>query len=68
MQYTNPHDSRTPSAQAAHTAAHQPHIAAHQVEYVEGDLVEGAPYLGKELAEELGIADSTLRNRWLPWL
>jgi|GEM_PF-1716831 len=61
MQHINSHDFRTSSAQ-------EPHTSAQVAELIEGELVEGAPYSGKELAEELGIADSTLRNRWFPWL
>jgi hypothetical protein len=41
---------------------------------IQGELVElaaighAAPYTSHELAASLGIADSTLRTRWLPWL
>ena len=37
-------------------------------EVIEGELCEGAPYGGGQLAGELAIAESTLRTRWLPWL
>ncbi|MEA5449677.1 hypothetical protein VB780_13915 [Leptolyngbya sp. CCNP1308] len=35
---------------------------------IEGELCEGAPYSGAQLAGELAIAESTIRTRWLPWL
>ena len=61
MQHTQPHDWRTSSAQA-------PHRGAQLTEVIEGELCEGAPYGGGQLAGELAIAESTLRTRWLPWL
>ena len=54
MQYTQTHDRRAGSAQFP--------------EVIEGELCEGAPYGGAQLAGELAIAESTLRTRWLPWL
>jgi len=61
MQHPQPHDWRTSSAQT-------PHRGAQLTEVIEGELCEGAPYSGGQLAEELEIAESTLRTRWLPWL
>lgn len=61
MQHIKPHDFRASSAQ-------EPHTAAQATELIEGELVEGAPYSGKELAAELAIGESTFRTRWLPWL
>ena len=61
MQHPQPHDWRTSSAQA-------PHRGAQLTEVIEGELCEGAPYGGGQLAGELAIAESTLRTRWLPWL
>lgn len=61
MQQTQTHDWRTSSAQA-------PHRGAQFSEVIEGELCEGAPYSGAQLAGELAIAESTLRTRWLPWL
>lgn len=52
----------TPSAQIPHTAAQPPH------DVVEAEWLEDAPYRGAQLAAELGVAESTLRTRWLPWL
>lgn len=61
MQQTETHDWRTLSAQAPHRGAQFPEV-------IEGELCEGAPYSGAQLAGELAIAESTLRTRWLPWL
>jgi hypothetical protein len=61
MQHTQPHDWRTSSAQTPHRGAQFPEV-------IEGELCEGAPYSGTQLAGELAIAESTLRTRWLPWL
>lgn len=61
MQHRETHDWRTGSAQ-------EPHRGAQFSELIEGELVEGAPYSSAQLAEEMGIADSTFRTRWLPWL
>lgn len=38
-----------------------------QVEVVT-EINHPAPYTSHELADELGIAESTLRTRWLPWI
>jgi len=64
MQHIETHDSRASDAQEAHTAAQ----AAHMPECIEGELIEGAPYSGKQLADELEIGESTFRTRWLDWL
>ena len=61
MQHTDTHDWRTDGAQAPHSDAQFPDL-------IEGELCEGAPYSGAQLAGELAIAESTLRTRWLPWL
>ena len=61
MQHVETHDWRTSSAQT-------PHRGAQLTEVIEGELCEGAPYGGGQLAAELMIAESTLRTRWLPWL
>lgn len=61
MQHTKMHNWRTPSAQA-------PHRGAQFSEVIEGELCEGAPYGGAQLASELAIAESTLRTRWMSWL
>lgn len=61
MQHIHLHDFCTPGAQQAHTAAHL-------TECVEAELVEGAPYSGKEMADELEISESTFKTLWLPWL
>ena len=61
MQHTQTHDRRAGSAQAPHRGAQFPEI-------IDGELCEGAPYSGAQLAGELAIAESTLRTRWLPWL
>lgn len=61
MQHTNTHDGRTGAVQS-------PHWGAPMEEVIEGELCEGAPYSGAQLAQELAIAESTLRTRWLPWL
>ncbi|MDB9529923.1 hypothetical protein PN498_28310 [Oscillatoria sp. CS-180] len=61
MQHIEPQASRATVAQEAHTVAHIP-------ELIEGELIEGAPYAGKQLAAELTIGESTFRTRWLPWL
>ncbi|MBE9157011.1 hypothetical protein IQ265_09260 [Nodosilinea sp. LEGE 06152] len=61
MQQAETHDWRTSSAQ-------EPRIAAQFPAVIEGELCEGAPYSGAQLAGELAIAESTLRTRWLPWL
>ena len=56
-------------------AVQAPHSAAQfNRDVIQGELVEppmithSAPYTSQELADSLGIADSTLRTRWLPWL
>ncbi len=54
MQHTQTHDKRASSAQFP--------------EVIDGELCEGAPYSGAQLAGELALAESTLRTRWLPWL
>jgi len=64
MQHIHAHDSRAPGAQSPRTAA-QP---AHFPDTIDGELLEGAPYSGTRLAEDLAIAESTFRIRWLPWL
>ena len=61
MQHIETQASRASAAQQTHTVAQIP-------ELIEGELVEGAPYAGKQLAAELGIGESTFRTRWLPWL
>lgn len=61
MQHINTHDWRAPAAQEPHTGAQFPAV-------IDGELCEGAPYSGAQLAGELAIAESTLRTRWLPWL
>jgi len=61
MQHTNTHDGRTGAVQS-------PHRGAQVGEVIDGELCEGAPYGGAQLAQELAIAESTLRTRWLPWL
>lgn len=61
MQHIETHDSRAPGALGSRTPAHIPDL-------IEGELVEGAPYSGKQLAAELKIGESTFRTRWLPWL
>jgi hypothetical protein len=61
MQHIDTQDSCAFSAQEPHTPAQIP-------EFIEGELVEGAPYSGKQLATELKIGESTFRTRWLPWL
>jgi hypothetical protein len=61
MQHTHTHDQRASRAQSPHRGAQLPDV-------IEGELCEGAPYSGAQLAGELAIAESTLRTRWLPWL
>jgi hypothetical protein len=61
MQHIETHDTRAFSAQEPRTPAQIP-------ELIEGELIEGAPYSGKQLATELAIGESTFRTRWLPWL
>ena len=61
MQHTQTHDWRTLTAQEPHSSAQFPAV-------IEGELCEGAPYTSAELADELAIAESTLRTRWLLWL
>ncbi|MEE4204490.1 MAG: hypothetical protein V2I45_12740 [Halieaceae bacterium] len=61
MQHIDPHGFRAPGAPEPHTAAQVP-------EFIEGELIAGAPYAGKQLAEELKIGESTFRTRWLDWL
>ncbi|MEM9008749.1 MAG: hypothetical protein AAGE59_35215 [Cyanobacteria bacterium P01_F01_bin.86] len=61
MQHIQTHDDRASIAQ-------EPHSPAQASELIEGELVEGAPYSGAQLAMELAIAESTFRTRWLPWL
>lgn len=61
MQQAETHDWRTSSAQASRRGAQFSEV-------IEGELCEGAPYSGAQLAGELAIAESTLRTRWLPWL
>ncbi|MGB3493871.1 MAG: hypothetical protein WBA57_14170 [Elainellaceae cyanobacterium] len=73
---TDAHDTAPFSAQTAQASAQEIAPSAQlDAQIFEGELVEentgishGAPYSSRELAEELGIADSTLRTRWLPWL
>ena len=73
---TAAHDTAPFSAQTAHIGAQESAPSAQlDAQIFEGELVEentgishGAPYSSRELAEELDIADSTLRTRWLPWL
>jgi hypothetical protein len=61
MQHRDTHDGRTGGAQS-------PHRGAQVEEVINGELCEGAPYGGAQLAQELAIAESTLRTRWMPWL
>lgn len=61
MQQSETHDRRAHGAQDPHRGAQFPEV-------IEGELCEGAPYSGAQLAGELAIAESTLRTRWLPWL
>lgn len=65
MTHRETHDFRTGGAQSPHKAAQN---FARDLELIDGELMAGAPYSGAELAEELAIAESTLRTRWLPWL
>lgn len=59
---------RTRSAQGSAPAAH------HSAHILDAEVIgsenpdSGAPYSGRQLAEALGIAESTLRTRWLPWI
>lgn len=79
MTYREPHDFRAETAQflhdemhdgaqPPHSAAQVPHNPAQFPEVIDGELCEGAPYSSSQLAGELGIAESTFRTRWLPWL
>jgi hypothetical protein len=61
MQHIDTHDWRTGGVQS-------PHRGAQIEEVIDGELCEGAPYGGAQLAQELAIAESTLRTRWMPWL
>lgn len=61
MQHIDTHDWRTGAVQS-------PHRGAQVEEVIDGELCEGAPCSGAQLAKELAIAESTLRTRWLPWL
>ncbi|NER78973.1 MAG: hypothetical protein F6K42_05220 [Leptolyngbya sp. SIO1D8] len=50
--------------------AQNPHTAAQsvQVEILPEAIAHPAPYSSRELALDLGVAESTLRTRWLPWI
>lgn len=71
----------TPVQDAAQDFAHSAHLDAQAdvqpAHIVEAEIVEAgprtgishpAPYSSQELADELGVAESTVRTRWLPWI
>jgi hypothetical protein len=72
---TDAHEAAQLFAQPAQLAAQSGAQPAH---ILEGEIVEedgspssighGAPYTSQELAQELGVAESTVRTRWLPWI
>lgn len=59
-----PHVSAHTSAQEAHSFLHEDA----QIEAVEAEIIEGAPYSGHQLTDELAVAESTFRTRWMSWL
>ena len=58
------HEHDLSAAQRA-DVVQKPHSFVQDV--IEAELI-AAPYTAQQLADELAIAESTLRTRWLPWI